>query len=262
MGERPNIVFPLVDRYMGIRMDADFLALRPGRGAVVESPRRLRREQSYGFIHALWWVWLADGRSAASVPPGAGDAVAKILGDVSCGEELFDPNLAEKLKVPVNAALAEAGLKEADRVLCDLVFACNASLLRRHHHGDCRRLVDESVPSAEGLGLPTHCFPDGIAYGIVADGKVVSHACAHRAGCMEDRVADLGVDGTSPAYRRRGYAKTVVSAVVEFITRAGGEARYACDPDNQASIATARSVGFVPYGTSLVLSAPAPDLES
>ena len=40
-------------------------------------------------------------------------------------------------------------------------------------------------------------------------------------------------------------------------------ARHAtgCSPENHASIATARSVGFVPYGTSLVLSAPRPDLE-
>ncbi len=40
------------------------------------------------------------------------------------------------------------------------------------------------------------------------------------------------------------------------------EARYGCSPENRASVATARSVGFVPYGTSLVLSAPAADLET
>jgi len=75
---------------------------------------------------------------------------------------------------------------------------------------------------------------------------------------MEDQVADIGVE-TAPVYRRRGYAKTAVSAVVEHIARTGGEARYGCRPDNLASIATARSVGFVPYGTSLVLAAPSPE---
>ncbi len=254
--------FPLVDRYVGLRMEVALQALEPCHVTVVESPRRLWREQSYGFVHALWWMWLADGRAAASVPPGAGDAVARILTDVRCGEQLFDPDLAERLKVPVDDALRRAGLQATHRVLRDVVFACNASLLRRHAHGDCRRLVDDSVPPAEGLGLPTHCFPDGIVYGVVVNGKVVSVANAHRTGCMEDRVADLGVDGTSPAYRRRGYAKAAVSAVVAHITRAGGEARYACDPRNVASRATARSVGFVPYATSLVLSAPAPDLKA
>ena len=253
--------FPLVDQYMGMRMEVDFAALRPGRVTVVESPRRLRREQSYGFIHALWWIWLTDGRSTASVPPGAGETVRKVLQNARCSEQLFDPELAEQLKRPVNDALRKAGLQETDRVLSDVCFACNASLLRRHRHGHCRRLVDKSVPSADGLGLPTHCFPDGIVYGIIADGTVASVAFAHRSGTMEDQIADLGVE-TAPAYRKRGYAKSVVSAVVEHITCAGGEARYACRPDNQASISTACSVGFVPYGKSLVLSAPAPGLES
>jgi ribosomal protein S18 acetylase RimI-like enzyme len=253
-----GIVFPFVDQYMGLRMGIDLSAVKPGRVMVVESVRRLRREQSYGFIHALWWIWLEDGRSALSAPPGAGEGVAKVTGAVRRAEQLLDSGIAEQLKSPVNASLRKAGLKEVDRVLSDVCFACNAALLRLHARGDCRRLVDEGVPPAEGLRLPAHCFPDGIVYGVVADGRVASYAFGHRAGVMEDQVADIGVE-TAPVYRRRGYAKTAVSAVVEHIARTGGEARYGCRPDNLASTATARSVGFVPYGTSLVLAAPAPE---
>ena len=50
------------------------------------------------------------------------------------------------------------------------------------------------------------------------------------------------------------------TAVVAHLADRGGEARYGCRPDNLASIATARSVGFVPYSTSLVLSVPRPNL--
>jgi ribosomal protein S18 acetylase RimI-like enzyme len=250
--------FPFVDQYIGILLDVDLSRLTPGRVLAVESQRRIRREQSYGFIHALWWVWLADGRSAASVPPGAGHAVAGLVEHVRAAEGLFDPALIERLKHPVNEALKSAGLGQTDRVLSDVCFACNGRFLRRHAHGDCRRLTDESIPPAEGLKLPTHCFPDGVAYGVVVEGRVVSLAHAHRPGVMEDRVADIGV-ATAPAYRRRGYAQTAVCAVVEHTTRSGGEARYGCRPDNHASVATARSVGCVPYGTSVVLSAPAPD---
>ena len=120
---------------------------------------------------------------------------------------------------------------------------------------DCRRLADESVPAAEGLRLPTHCFPDGVVYGVVRDNKVVSVAYAHRAGVMEDMVADIGVE-TAPGHRRRGWARAAVSALVGHFTERGGEARYGCSPDNKASVATAESVGFVPYGKSLILSAP------
>ena len=246
--------FPLVDLYMSARLDVALSALNPGAVKVVESPRRLRPEQSYGFIHALWWVWLTDGRSAASVPPSAKARVGEVVRKVKSAGQLLEPDMPDRLRAPVDEALRRARLPETERVFLDLCFACNACLLRRHSFGDCRRLVDESIPPAEGLKLPTHCFPDGVVYGVLADGEVASTAFAHRSGVMEDRVADLGIV-TAPAYRRRGYAKTAVSAVVEHIVRAGGEALYACRPDNAASVATAASVGFVPYGSSLVLSA-------
>ena len=61
--------FPIIDRYMGERLGAELFGLPKVRVTVVESPRRLRPEMSYGFVHALWWVWLNDGRSVISVPP-------------------------------------------------------------------------------------------------------------------------------------------------------------------------------------------------
>jgi ribosomal protein S18 acetylase RimI-like enzyme len=251
--------FPLLDRYHGIRLGIELASAPPGRAAVVESARRLRAEQSYGYVHALWWLWLEDGRSVISVPPGAGAEARRAVGDAALPEAIWDVTMTARLRAAADAALRRAGLGETDRVLRDLVFACNAALLREHRRGDCRRLSDKTIPAAEGLRLPTHCFPEGIAYGVVADGRIASVAYGHRTGLMEDCVADLGVE-TAPAYRRRGYASTAVSAVVGHVAREGGEARYGCDPANMASIATARSVGFVPYGRSLILSAPAPNL--
>ena len=232
--------FPLVDRYIGTRLGADLSAFGNEGVAVVESPRRLRREQSYGFIHALWWFWLTYGRSVASVPPGAGEAIGEALREVRTAEQLSDQTLVARLRSSVDAALLAAGLPATDRVRCSLWFACNAAHLRRHPGESCRRLTDEGVPPAEELRLPVHCFPEGIVCGAVTDGRVVSVAYAHRSGFMEDEVADLGVE-TAPAYRRRGCASAVVSAVVEHFTCTGGEAVYCCVPDNLASAATARA---------------------
>jgi ribosomal protein S18 acetylase RimI-like enzyme len=259
MGTDETFRFPLVDEYLGRLLGVDLATVTPGRLAVVESPRRLRRQLTYGFVHALWWVWLEGGRSAVSVPPGAAEAVRQVAEGVESSGDLFSPHLAEQLRAPVSRALVASGLGEVDRVLHDLMFAAAAHLLRRHHHGDCRRLTDASIPAAPGLSLPEHCFPDGIAYGVVVGGWVVSVAYAHRSGVMEDRVTDLGVE-TAPGYRRRGYAKTAVSAVVQEITSRGGEALYMCSPENLASRATALGVGFVPCGRSLVLATKAPDL--
>ncbi len=245
--------FTFIEQYDSLRLGQELAGLPSGQVVVVESPRRLIRLQSYGFLHALWWLWLEDGRSVVSVPPGAGAEVRGLLKDITSDDSLFDPTLQVALREPVDAALHTAGLSATDRMLSDLCFACNGTMLRRSDCSDCRQLTDAAILPAEGLRLPEHCFPDGIAYGIIADGRVAAVAYAHRTGQLEDRVADIGVE-TAPAYRRRGFAKTVVSAVVAHIARQGGEARYACRPDNAASIATARSVGFGPYAQSLILS--------
>jgi ribosomal protein S18 acetylase RimI-like enzyme len=252
-------LFPLIDRYHSLQLGADLAHVAPDSPHVVESDRRLRCALSYGYVHALWWVWLEDGRSVVSVPPGAGPVAAEIAASVTSRDQLHTPELARRLTMPISRAMQEAGLKPVDRSFTDLVFACNDSLLRRYERPECRRLVDESAPVAEGIWYPSHCLPDGIAFGAFADGKAVSVAYAHRTGVMEDRVACLGVE-TAPGYRRRGYAQACVSGVVAEITARGGEARYGCSPSNEASQATARSVGFVPYGQSLILAAPAPNV--
>jgi len=200
---------------------------------------------------------MEDGRSAVSAPPGTEGAVGEIVRAAPHTLEQFDEQIIARVRAVIDDALTGAGLKPVRRVHADVCFACNQRLLRRHTRDDCKRLLDDSIPFAEGIGPYDRFawFPDGIFYGVVDDGVIASYALAHRSGVMEDQVADLGVE-TAPAYRRRGCAKTVVSAVVKHITRKGGEAHYYCRPDNAGSIATARSVGFVRHGRSLVFSAP------
>lgn len=253
----PTTEFPLVSEYLGRRMGAALTELPRFGTLIVETPRRLRRERSYGYVRALWWARLADGRSVVSVPPGAAEAIRPLTAAVTGPHGLWDAELADRLRPPIDAVLRGAGCPPTNRVLYGRQFACNAALLRRHRCGDCRRLLDESIPPAEGLTLPVHCFPDGVVYGVVADGMVVSVAHAHRSGLMEDRVADLGVPGTAVPYRMNGYGKTVASAVVAHVAKAGGEALWSCAPDNAAAVATAASVGFRPYSVSLGLACPA-----
>jgi hypothetical protein len=263
--DRMAPTFHYIDQLVGMQLGFDLSRVPPGRTRVVASRRRLCRERSYGFVHGLWWVWLADGRSLVSVPPGARTAVEEIVADAPDAEALLVPALASRLEGPMDEVLRFHHLRSSFRVERSYWFACNAGLLRRHDGADCRRLSDGRVPAAEHISWPLHCFPGaegpedpgGIIYGVIADDQVVSVAYSHRCGLLEDRVADLGVE-TAPAYQRRGYAQTAVSAVVAEITARGGEARYGCSVDNVASAATARSVGFVPYATVLVLAAPAP----
>lgn len=246
--------FPLVERQLGIRLGVDFSRLTPGRTAVAECERRLAPETVYNYARVLWCFWLDDGRSVVSVPPGAGKAVARIIGPVRRPEELRAPGLMEGLC----AALRQSGVGPDLKSLgAGINFACNATLLRQHPHADCRRLRDESVPPADGLRLPHRCFPHGLVFGVIADGRVASLALAHPVGVMEHLAADVGVE-TAPAYRGRGFAKAAVSALAAHVTGRGGEVRYGCRPDNAASIAVARALGFVPFGTDIVITKTVP----
>lgn len=248
------VAFPLLDRYLSVRLDAPLDRLNPG-FVLVETARRLQRETSYGFQHVLWWVWLADGRSVLSLVPGAGACVSEITRRVVSAEHLRDPKVAASLREALNGWLTQRGDTQISGGGLSLQFACNAAHLQVHQRSECRRLRDASIPPAPGLELPTHCFPDGLVYGAVVDGCVASVAYAHRTGLMEDQVADIGIE-TAPDYRRRGLAQTALSAVATQMIGQGGEVLYSCGAANPASIATARSVGCVPYATSLVLSAP------
>lgn len=240
-------------------MGVDVAGLLPGQVVVAESPRRLGREEGYGYVCAGWVSRWSDGRIAASVPPGIGEPVRRVL--QGWPEDCLAPEPIAALRKEVDGALQLAGLKAVNRIFADVVFVCNRGTFIQPPQGvDCRRVAAADWPTAEGIALPQHCFPDGVVFGAMVDGRVVSVGYSHRSGLMEAQVADLGVE-TAEEFRRKGYAKAVVAAVVAHILAAGGEARYVTRPDNFASIATAKSVGFVPYGQSLILSAPAPDLE-
>ncbi|HEY3375969.1 MAG TPA: GNAT family protein [Armatimonadota bacterium] len=248
--------FPLINQQLSIRLDCDLAAVTPGKVTVVETPRRLAAEEHFSYVRALWWMWLADGRSVLSVPPGVGPEIAALIAGIDDPHCVHDPALAMALRGAIDRALGKAGLPGTHQVFTDYSFACNADLLRRYSGGDCRRLTNAMLPHADDLWWPVPCINDSIAYGVLVGDVVSAIAYAHRTAIMPGQVVDVAVC-TAEAHRRRGYARTAVSALVAHAACTGGEARYTCDVDNLASIATARSVGFVEYGVSLSLLAPA-----
>lgn len=254
MAKQELPVVPLVERYLSIRLDTNLSCVAPGETVVVETPRRLTREASYSFVRTAWYLSLIDGRRVLSIPPGAGPAVREWLDGIAY-DELPDNTKIEELRRMIDRVLLEAGHPATDRVFSDMIFACNRDSLIRHPDTDYHCLTDTSIQPADGLDLPEHCFPDGLVYGVVDDDRVVSVAFAHRTLVMEDRIVDVGIV-TAPDYRRRGYARTVLSALTSHIIDGGGEGYYCCNPENTASIHTARSVGYTPYGSSVMLAAP------
>lgn len=251
----PKPCFRYIEEYLSARLDCDLSQIQPGQTHIVETPRRLKCEPNYDDIRVFWWLKTMDGRSAISLPPCAADKVRQIINEMPSSDQFGSPTAKQQLQDTINNMLAQHEIEAVSRMFTTLVFACNADQLQKHTNGECRRLTDTSLPTAEGFKWPPYTFIEGILYGVVVDGQVVSTASSRPIGILEDRVVDVSIM-TAPAYKRMGYAKTAVSALVEHVTKDGGEAVYIVRPENQASVATARSVGFADYGTSLTMRAP------
>lgn len=81
--------------------------------------------------------------------------------------------------------------------------------------------------------------------GVFEKGRLVSAASM----CLwaDSPVADLGVL-TLPDARGRGFARAVVQSINAVSKQRGHEPQYRCQLYNHASVALARSCGFVPFG--------------
>ncbi len=77
----------------------------------------------------------------------------------------------------------------------------------------------------------------------LVDGRAVSRATVKP---LSDVAWDLSIE-TEPKYRGRGYALSASSAAVKEIFRAGKIAMWGTDRTNEASLRTARALGFRHY---------------
>jgi len=117
--------------------------------------------------------------------------------------------------------------------------------------GDDRELIQEMTGSSK-YGCPEESLVDGTAFGVIADGKLVSLASVVP---TPDATSKYGLSWpgveTLPEYRRRGYAKAAVSGVTETLLARDIIPVYSCSVTNIASANTAQSVGYQLYGERL-----------
>jgi len=76
---------------------------------------------------------------------------------------------------------------------------------------------------------------------IIEDGRIASMAGVWR---FSEDCWEAAAVSTLEGFRRRGYAKSCVAFVIEYILAAGKLATCSTGDDNLAMIATAKSVGF------------------
>jgi len=93
----------------------------------------------------------------------------------------------------------------------------------------------------------------GYVYGIYVDGRLVSATDAPDVPYMADVVVEPGIN-TLPDYRRRGYARTVVGALVKRWLKEGKVPLWSCNFANTGSQRLAEGLGYAKLADVITIS--------
>ena len=248
--------FKLVNDYICSFLDAQ----KPtNKLTIVETDKRHRCMPSYGMIHMFYIVKFSDDSIVASVPLNTSEKIKMFLYENANKYDIDDNLFVLPLKELAGEEAYKLFGKELKGYWNSLIFACDAETIAKPNANiKTVKITDNSYECFEDVNFPNHCIPDGIVYGVVENNKIVSLAHAHKTGEYQDIVADIGVD-TSIDYRKKGYARECVNSVARHVISKGGESVYICSPNNIASINTALSAGYMPFGKILIFTVESDD---
>ncbi len=94
---------------------------------------------------------------------------------------------------------------------------------------------------------------NGYIYGLYVDGRLVSATDAPDLPYMDDVVVEPGIN-TLPSYRRRGYARTVVGALLKRLLGEGKVPLWSCDFANPGSQRLAEGLGYAKLADVITIS--------
>lgn len=115
-----------------------------------------------------------------------------------------------------------------------------AEPLGREDADAIRALYDETIEEERDWG---QWAGQGIAYGIRREGRLVTVAGTH---FVSRDTSLIGGVYTSPAFRRRGYAATVTSAVTREALRQSGQVGLMVVSTNRGAVALYERLGYQP----------------
>jgi len=221
---------------------------------IVETIKRHNCMTSYGMVHMFYIVKFLDDSIIASVPLNTSEKVKLFLHDNVKKYDIDDNHFIMPLKTLATEEAKRLFGKELKGYWNSLIFCCDAvTVANPNSNIKTVRITDDRYGYLDDVNFPDHCIPDGIVYGVIENNKIVSLAHAHKTGENQDIVADIGVD-TSSDYRKKGYARECVNSVARHVIERGGESVYICSPNNIASINTALSAGYMPFGKVLIFT--------
>lgn len=251
----------LLDAYFSVYLGCDIGAVGPDETRVCASSRREKPELHYAEAFPVW-CFVTRNRCVLSVHPLLLGAISELVRRWAV-PQFRDERAAERLTATTAAAL---GLGPGAGHAAGPVFFCPPETYCGARLQPCRAVTDADRPKLEGAGLLDSSLLESVADGTCFAAYDSDRPVALCGVCpvphMADRVADISMNGTLEPFRRRGFGRTVLSAVTETVGSRGRIPFYITSSHNFSSIKTAASVGYLEYGWQVRVKMPVEDESS
>ncbi|MEJ5297844.1 MAG: GNAT family N-acetyltransferase [Armatimonadota bacterium] len=217
-----------LDRHYAAEMGCQPEDLR-GSGMIIVASEHRNLRFAKGFPLPVFGMDTGEGCVISVAPHLAEHARDALLNAPSCS---LSDEVCEVLENALALFTAEAEWFRGERLY--LI----PGMFRDREQGDVREASALDEKAAAGRR-----FWGGPVFAQFVDGRAVSRATVKP---LSDVAWDLSIE-TEPEYRGRGYALSAVSAAVKEIFRASKIAMWGTDRTNEASLRTARALGFRHY---------------
>lgn len=250
-GRDASDVRATLDEYYSIRLGLRVADVGPGQLVVAACYRRTMMERGVGAIRPLWIMDFGD-RAAISVHPAASAEVARLAWGLP-PDEIWHEGFCERAAAAVRDALPGLPAEPLE------------SEVTLYHPGGARSVptdlqIRPLVPGdvarwpAPTLNVfaPRHASAArGEAYGVATGDNIAAWVITQESACAEvgNRVVSEGIE-TAEGHQRRGYGKALLAYWTREMQAKGRICLHDTSADNAASLALARSVGYVEYGRS------------
>jgi len=252
----------IVDRFFSIRLGVSLADLKPGQVAVATCDRRTLAERGYGFVALLRAMHFGD-RAAVSVHPAALAEVSRLAWKLSP-----DGVMADDFCAAAGCALAAAlpGVSgDVGGVGVTLYHPGGAAAVATE--GKVRVLTPDDQANWAGKRVYTYdvghpSVARGEALGLFLDESLIAEVITHEP-CVVEMAHLVAADGieVAEAYRGRGYGRALLAAWTREMQARGRVCIHGTSADNDASIALARSIGYVEYARTRSVTYHPPEEE-
>jgi hypothetical protein len=243
----PETIRSTLDRFFSHYLECELDKVTPGYVWVIPANRRELPELHYENPFALWLI-ATGNRCVVSVQPPLENPLKKQIAHMGLG--VFRTPAGQKTLLDTVARTLGSRLNLSP-VSGPILFATPATFRLLNLH-PCRQVTPEDKPllAATGLYGPylDKSINDGTCFAAFDHDQPVSIAGTWEVPHLNEQVAEMCVPGTIPSKRREGYGKTALSYATRAVLNTGKIPIYLTSDRNPASIATARAVGYQPYG--------------